>query len=52
MNTVRLAQSRRLFASPYVHPQINRNNARKWIRSLRALGDKWVLLQHVAKEMK
>jgi hypothetical protein len=50
MNTARLKQGRRLFASPYVHPSINRNNVRKWVRSVRRLGDKWVALPKEQKQ--
>lgn len=42
MNTVRLQQARRLFASPFVPRHVNRCNARAWVRSLKYLGPKWV----------
>lgn len=44
MNTTRLSQTRRLFASPFVPRSVNRSNARRWIGSLRFLGPKWVAL--------
>lgn len=42
MNTTRLAQARRLFNSPFAPREINRSNQRKWARSIRLLGDKWL----------
>lgn len=45
MNTVRLSQARRLFNSEFVDVHQNRELRRRWIRSLRMLGDKWVLRQ-------
>ena len=43
MNTTRLAQARRLFDSPLTSREVNRANQRKWVRSIRLLGDKWLL---------
>ena len=42
MNTIRLAQARRLFNSEHASREINRANQLKWARSLRILGDKWL----------
>ena len=42
MNTTRLAQARRLFNSPFAPREVNRANQRKWARSIRLLGDKWL----------
>lgn len=42
MNTTRLAQARRLFNSPFASREINRSNQRKWARSIRLLGHKWL----------
>lgn len=42
MKTARLTQAKRLFNSPYVDRQQNRENRRRWVRSIRMLGDKWV----------
>jgi hypothetical protein len=51
MNTVRLAQARRLWTgNPYVHPQTARENMRRWVASVRWLDEKWVLRQNVAKK--
>lgn len=43
MNTKALKIVRRLFCSDLVSDQVNRANRRKWVRSVRALGDKWLL---------
>ena len=43
MNTTRLAQARRLFDSPFTSREVNRANQLKWVRSIRLLGDKWLL---------
>jgi hypothetical protein len=42
MNTVRLRQARRIFASPTAPVSVQRSNARKWARALRYLGPKWL----------
>jgi hypothetical protein len=52
VNTTRLVQARRLFNSPYVHPHVNRENQRRWVCSVRKLGDKWLLAQPQVKEFK
>ena len=43
MNTTRLTQARRLFDSPFTSRRVNRDNQLKWVRSIRLLGDKWLL---------
>lgn len=52
MNTKMLVKARQLFSVPYMPPEINRANQRKWIRSIRILGDKWVLAKHIEIERK
>jgi len=42
MNTTRLAQARRLYNSDFASREVNRANQRKWARSIRILGDKWL----------
>lgn len=42
MNTTRLAQARRLYNSDLAPREVNRANQRKWARSIRILGDKWL----------
>lgn len=47
MNTTRLQQARRLFFHDLVDPRTARHNARQWARSLRTLGDRWLLAQPI-----
>lgn len=49
MNTRMLSYVRALWNSPHVPPAINRANQRKWIRSVRLLGDKWLIVKHVER---
>jgi hypothetical protein len=50
MKSHMLKRARRLFNSEYVSPEINRANQRKWIRSVRLLGDRWLLAQYIEKK--
>jgi len=43
MNTTMLKRARKHFCSPDISPAANRAHIRKWVRSLRFLGDKWLL---------
>ena len=52
MNTTRLAQARRLFDSPFTSREVNRANQRKWVHSLRLLGDKWLLATPISRQHK
>lgn len=52
MNTTQLVRARRMFNSDWVAPQINRANRLAWVRSVRQLGDKWLLATPISKEMK
>lgn len=47
MNTQRLRQVRRLFDRPDIPRRIVRHNMRSWVKSVRYLGDKWVLAQPI-----
>jgi hypothetical protein len=49
MNTKLLKHTRELFKSYDVPEQVRREYRRKWIRSVRLLGDKWLLAQPVQK---
>jgi hypothetical protein len=49
MNTNALRHVRQLWNVSYVPREINRANQLKWVRSVRLLGDKWLLAQHVHK---
>lgn len=46
MNTKLLCRVRQIFNSDYVPQQINRANQRKWVRSVRMLGDKWLIYKN------
>jgi hypothetical protein len=50
MKTRMLSHVRALWNSPHVPPAINRANQRKWIRSVRLLGDKWLLAKHIERK--
>jgi hypothetical protein len=39
----------RLWKVPHVDKQTNRSNARKWLRSVELLGDKWLLAKKVQR---
>lgn len=43
MNTTRLIQARRLFIVDNVPASTCRHNIRQWVRSVRMLGDKWLM---------
>lgn len=50
MNTQALKTVRRLFNVDYVPKEQNRHNQRAWVRSVRILGDRWLLSQKVEKK--
>jgi len=50
MNTVRLAQARRLYNSDLAPREVNRANQLKWARSIRILGDKWLFAHTLTVE--
>ena len=49
MNTTMLTRARRHFNSSFVPESTNRANRLKWVRSIRLLGDRWLLAQPVSK---
>lgn len=49
MNTKMLKMARRLWNVDYLPKDINRANVRKWVRSVRILGDKWLLAKKVER---
>lgn len=49
MNTTALRYVRRLFNVQNVPAHTNRHNQRQWVRSIRFLGDKWLLAAPVAR---
>ena len=50
MNTKMLKHVRTLFNTEGVERRINRHNQRQWVRSIRYLGDKWLLAKHVQRK--
>ena len=49
MKTEMLKRARAHFSSPWVPAHVNRANQLKWIRSVRFLGDRWLLAQPVQR---
>ena len=50
MNTKMLKHVRQLFNTQDVDKRINRHNQRQWVKSIRHLGDKWLLAKHVTRK--
>lgn len=50
MNTKLLKHTRELFKSYDVPEHVRRSYRLKWVRSIRYLGDKWLLANHVTKK--
>ena len=50
MNTQALSMARRLFQVQGVPSHIQRHNMRGWVRSVRHLGDKWLLATKVERK--
>lgn len=50
MNTRMLTIARRLFSVDYMPRETNRANQRKWVKSVRLLGDKWLLAKYVQRK--
>jgi hypothetical protein len=50
MNTKMLKHVRTLFNTEGVERRINRHNQRQWVRSIRFLGDKWLLATPVQRK--
>ena len=49
MNSTLLRIARKHFMRDYIPVSTQRHNIRAWVRSLRILGDKWLLAQHINK---
>ena len=49
MNVTVLRHVRQLFNVEHVPTRTNRHNQRQWVRSLRQLGDKWLLAKPVER---
>ena len=50
MNTHYLTRVRQHFSNPLAPVSTNRHNQRAWIRSIRFLGDKWLLAKPVQRK--
>jgi len=50
MNISMLKRVRGLWNVDYVSKQQNRHNQLQWIKSVKTLGDKWLLAQHVQRK--
>ena len=51
MKTDMLRLARRLYNVDYVPREINRANQRKWVRSVRLLGSRWLLAEYVSRKL-
>lgn len=50
MNTTLLRRVRRLYNSDLVSDELNRTNQRKWVKAVRQLGNKWLLVGNVQRK--
>jgi hypothetical protein len=50
MNVRMLRHVRELWNVEHVPLATNRANQRKWVRSVRLLGNKWLLAQHIERK--
>jgi hypothetical protein len=50
MNIQALRHVRQLFNVDYVPRHVNRHNQRQWVKSIRFLGDRWLLAKPVEKK--
>lgn len=50
MNVRMLKHVRQLWNVPFVPQEVNRANQRKWVQSVRRLGDKWLLARHIERK--
>ena len=51
MNTKALKHVRTIFNSPDVPARVNRHNQRAWVRSVRYLGENWLLAKKVQRKV-
>ena len=49
MNTAFLKRVRRLYGVDGVPAHIQRHNCRQWVKSIRFLGDKWLLAKQIER---
>lgn len=50
MNTAMLSKARSMFSHQSAPQHVVRHNIRKWARSVRLLGDKWLLAKPVSRK--
>jgi hypothetical protein len=50
MNITMLRHVRQMWNVSHVSQEINRANQRKWVKSVRRLGDKWLLAKHIERK--
>lgn len=50
MKTTALKHVRQLFAVDYVPIHTQRHNQRQWVRSVRQLGDRWLLAKPIERK--
>lgn len=50
MNVTRLRQARRLFYVEDVPRRTARHNMRQWVRSIRHLGNRWLLANSIVRK--
>ncbi len=50
MNVRMLRHVRKLWNVAYMPREINRANQLKWVRSVRVLGDRWLLAKHIERK--
>lgn len=49
MNTVVLTKVRNMYCVPGVPVSTQRHNCRQWVKSIRQLGDKWLLAKKMER---
>ena len=50
MKTNMLRHARRAYSNPLASRELNRRNIREWVRAIRVVGDRWVLIDTVRHE--
>lgn len=50
MNTTTLRRVRKLFTNDTTPTHVSRHNMRSWVRSVRFLGDKWLIAKPMQRE--
>lgn len=50
MNTKMLIKARKLWNNPNASVELNRANMRKWVKSVRFLGENWLLAKPLGRK--